>query len=752
MDETEDIFTSGGYENDSGDEDVGDDFTHNKLIDSIISLDGKRKSNRKARSETTKNIGEASLSTSSDADKIRLHQLMGALQNTTGHGMLKKQLMELKRRNKTLDTPLSKPEQGRIERRVVYEKTSKDLTLWDPIVKENRNAPQLSFPLERPNLNLQTTDQVVRSFKPRTPLEVEVAAMLRNNPHKVDKRTQLTRAEMESMKAMSLEEARERRAELQKYRALLSYQESKAKRQKKIKSKKFHRILRKEKAKQLKKEMTDLEKKDPEAYAEAVKLAEKRRVEERMSLKHRGGSKFMKNQLIHAKYDKDARNSVQEMLQHSRELTKKDHVSESESENEAEGQNEAGVTMATDDTAPSGGGSHNPWLAHSAPSQHKPYAKLEEIRNEASSDDDEDSSDENDEQNQENNGTGEDNMNDQASDNEDEETDDEIEKAFDILENKKKISKQKTNKKGKDVKIENSEEESPEESEGEDEEMITQTMKRKRTLADFNEDSNDEEVPEKVLKVRSRKKAKPRHKKKKKEKQNRENQNQEAEVRVDPKNSMTLETKINQSAIPKILDGEDQDEDDQRMTISEAFADDDVIDDFTAEKQEAEERDKPKDINLTLPGWGDWGGAGIQPSKKKTKRFLIKAPPLPPRKDKHLENVIISEAKDNSIAKHQVSKLPFPYTNVLQFESDVKAPIGKLWNPEGAFKEITKPKIVTKIGTIIDPIDKEVTFKKNKINSKTGPKQDNDTKSKKGHGKTFGGGKGQKRGNQKNKK
>ena len=38
-------------------------------------------------------------------------------------------------------------------------------------------------------------------------------------------------------------------------------------------------------------------------------------------------------------------------------------------------------------------------------------------------------------------------------------------------------------------------------------------------------------------------------------------------------------------------------------------------------------------------------------------RFRIKAPVGPPRRDKGLDNVIISETKDNSIAKHQVSVL-----------------------------------------------------------------------------------------------
>ena len=56
------------------------------------------------------------------------------------------------------------------------------------------------------------------------------------------------------------------------------------------------------------------------------------------------------------------------------------------------------------------------------------------------------------------------------------------------------------------------------------------------------------------------------------------------------------------------------------MTIAQAFADDDVIEEFRQEKSEKEARDKPKDINLYIPGWGDWAGGGIQPSKRKLKR------------------------------------------------------------------------------------------------------------------------------------
>ncbi len=61
--------------------------------------------------------------------------------------------------------------------------------------------------------------------------------------------------------------------------------------------------MRKEKQKHQKAAMDELERTDPEAYLEAIQRAEKERLEERMSLKHKGGSKHMNKQTIYGKYD-----------------------------------------------------------------------------------------------------------------------------------------------------------------------------------------------------------------------------------------------------------------------------------------------------------------------------------------------------------------------------------------------------------------------------------------------------------------
>lgn len=65
----------------------------------------------------------------------------------------------------------------------------------------------------------------------------------------------------------------------------------------------YHRILKKEKLKNEKKLLETLQRDNPEEFVEKLKQYEKDRAEERASLKHRGGSKYQKRQMIYAKFD-----------------------------------------------------------------------------------------------------------------------------------------------------------------------------------------------------------------------------------------------------------------------------------------------------------------------------------------------------------------------------------------------------------------------------------------------------------------
>ena len=121
------------------------------------------------------------------------------------------------------------------------------------------------------------------------------------------------------------------------------------------------------------------------------------------------------------------------------------------------------------------------------------------------------------------------------------------------------------------------------------------------------------------------------------------------DIHVDPKKIFRIED-----------DGHDVESDERellqqkRIDIQQAFANDDVMEEFVTEKSEIENAAKPKDVDLSLPGWGAWAGVGIKPSEKKKKVFTKKADPAPPRKDKNLSHVIINEEKSKLFSNTQV--------------------------------------------------------------------------------------------------
>lgn len=71
-------------------------------------------------------------------------------------------------------------------------------------------------------------------------------------------------------------------------------------------------------------------------------------------------------------------------------------------------------------------------------------------------------------------------------------------------------------------------------------------------------------------------------------------------------------------------------------------------------------------------------------------------------------------------------EIPFPYVSAQQFEKSIRAPLGKTWNPESVLRDLTKPKVVTKLGKVITPIDKSEAFKHQKNESKQVIDEDTD--------------------------
>ncbi|KAI8457310.1 Utp14 protein-domain-containing protein [Phakopsora pachyrhizi] len=144
----------------------------------------------------------------------------------------------------------------------------------------------------------------------------------------------------------------------------------------------------------------------------------------------------------------------------------------------------------------------------------------------------------------------------------------------------------------------------------------------------------------------------------------------------------------------------------QRELVSQAFADDGVVAQFEEEKQKEIRRDEPKKLDVTLPGWGDWGGKGAKKSRH-SKKFYKRVEGIKPdqRLDSTLSNVIISEKKNfKKVLKYQTGSLPFPYTSSSQLEHKMRQSFGPEFNTKDQFRHLVRPDVLLYPGQIIEPV------------------------------------------------
>ncbi|XP_014823852.1 PREDICTED: U3 small nucleolar RNA-associated protein 14 homolog A-like, partial [Poecilia mexicana] len=350
----------------SGEEDEGEDERkRQKLLEAIRSLGGKRKKALGERSEAAGHMSEFSVNPDGGPGKVQLSDLIGSLEKTSAvPAKSRKQLKNLQLSEKTIESPLSKQETERIQRDMAFQKAASEVSRWDGVIIQNQRAEQLLFPLNQDPAGPKPVERLVVGWKARTPLEQEIFALLSANKQPLTDPV-LTPAEEASVKAMSLEEAKIRRAELQKARALQSYYEAKARRERKIKSKKYHKVQNKAKRKEFLKHFDEMVKLDPAVALEELNKMELARMQERMSLKHQNSSKWAKSKVIMAKYDEEARKAMQQQLEMNKELTQKliTPLNDNDDDDDEEEAEEAGDLLPDFvNDAVDGRDASNPWM------------------------------------------------------------------------------------------------------------------------------------------------------------------------------------------------------------------------------------------------------------------------------------------------------------------------------------------------------------------------------------------------------
>ncbi|XP_033966038.1 U3 small nucleolar RNA-associated protein 14 homolog A [Pseudochaenichthys georgianus] len=700
-----------------------DERKRQKLLEAISALGGKRQKKLGERSEAAVLMSEFTINAEGEGDKIDLSDLIGSMEKTSAvPAKTKKQLKNLQHSNKTIECPLSKQESERIQRDVAFRKASTEVTRWKDIIKQNQRAEQLVFPLEKEPTGPRPMERMVTGWKAQTPLEQEIFALLSANKQPINDPI-LTPAEEASMRAMSLEEAKIRRAELQKARALQSYYEAKTRRERKIKSKKYHKVQNKAKRKEFLKKFEEMVKTDPAAALEELSKIELARMQERMSLKHQNSGKWAKSKVIMAKYDEGARKAMQQQLEVNKELTQKLVTALNREEEEEEEAVDEEVLPDFVNDAEQGLHCSNPWM-----------------RGKLSEDPAEKELSENMDLITEGPGAVGNPADEEEEEEEVVETEEEtLLREFDSRRKRRQAHEAVTapvpdQEEEEEPQVPDQEEEEEPQGPDQEEEELSEFTSLLRGIADSRREAEMPEgaadschtdpsaqLEEGLLRVRTL--------------EDMELLGQPAPATEQPpsvapqadttrkrkrgielKEVLTKETKVIKVPLaPTMEDTEDsEDKLDQRGLIKEAFAGDDVVSDFLKDKRKQEDAAKPQVVDLTLPGWGEWGGTNLKPSRNKRRRFRIKAAPPPPRRDQCLPSIIMSEKRNSSISLHQVNSLPFPFQNHAQFESTIRAPLGRTWNTEQTVRKISKPKVVTQLGAIIEPMSREELLKDRK--------------------------------------
>lgn len=600
---------------------------------------------------------------------------------------------------------------------------------------------------------------------------------------------------------LTREEMLERSRELRRLRIRESHKSAKAHHINKIKSKKYHRIMKREKMKQQIKEFELLQKTDPEAALRKIEQLDRNRIQERATLRHRNTGTWAQNLQVRAKYDKDARKDLADQIAISRELTAKKPIDESDDEDGNEDETNNNYDPL------------NPWLskdgAVGGDSNGKRevdafvsgYRKYWQDRNESEK-----------EMKEYQAGNAVFNEANEEVEEEEEEEEEGSPAPTKIVNNKqtlKKHSGQNVTSSSQGTKATNAPRKSEEPAKkkskinnGWYEEDISpepavvvseqpknkgKAKKAKASVADNLDDLFDD--AEDAMRTKFEKKSKKIKKDinsrrptakdyNKKDSTNPKDERIDMKLKkqiVRPKideeldigdagaKSTSLHDKINETlanmksqasngtsnndieninpddiakmkepqrlktALPDMIysvddnefqDYEDMDyhfDEEKKLTIAEAFKDDDIVAEFEREKDDEQKKNGPEEIDLSLPGWGSWSGSGINPNKQKTKRKMILRFPEPEkRRLDNQGNVVLIENRDEELKKHLVSTIPFPFTSVDDYEQSIRQPLGKDFVPATAHRVLTKPAVTTKSGTIIAPMNKNMLVKPGK--------------------------------------
>ncbi|XP_026380293.1 uncharacterized protein C57A7.06-like isoform X1 [Papaver somniferum] len=648
--------------------------------------------------------------------QIGMKDLMDPLRETAWYNALNKIISLLEKKSSAISTPLAKIDQDRIDRIEGYKFAKKEVTKREPLMKRNREAPTIFFG-EQTDVGFATVGAIASEFTPRTEFEKQMASVVQDA--EVEDAHMKDGARLLELNMISVEDAKDRQNHLAKMRSLLFRHEVKSKHIKKIKSRTYHRLKNKDK---LKTSFSD-EQMDPDSAKELALKQKFKRAEERMALRHKYNSRWAKRQRQRglATLDEGTRVAISNQLNQHALLTRKinsmkdssssssDASSDVEDDDDLEAVTEQDgplklVTGAKEktlkiieeeDEAPTSGVLSLPFMVRGNERRKRAVneeAKLALKEYDSSLMELQENSDEAEgskkaassgrrvfstaakNQADEMSSKFKPNMVDRGSDSEDEFAS----KGFgDAVSDRNMVVSQKT------VQIDPSGVLSGSFNTGQ-EPLFKMKSEHKKSSAD----KKNSMVVHTALPLKETKE------------EDEDNGSESGEDMVD--GILTSGTKQDYK-LPSQAD-----------LIHNAFAGDDVEEEFEKEKLEALNGENPEPEKPTLvPGWGQW--TYIQ-KKKGLPSWMVeehaiaqkkRENALKERKDSHLKHVIISERLDKKAEKLHTATLPHPYTSNEDYEKTLRVPLGPEFNPATKVGALIRPEVVKKPGVIIKPIEHE---------------------------------------------
>ena len=222
---------------------------------------------------------------------VSISSVAQTVQKNTKQKQIGNQLKNVFKNENVLAKPLEKVHAERIQRTIAYDNTKAKLARWDAVVTKNQNAEQLRFPLvlERTKIK-DAPDAPQFRFKTKIMQELED---IRKECFPIP--LPIRSKEKDEPELLTLEEMKERRKELSRLKIRESHKITKKRMQGKIKSKKYHKLKKREELKKKMKEFEELKATNPELALKELEKIERQRVKERSTLRHKNTGTWAKN-------------------------------------------------------------------------------------------------------------------------------------------------------------------------------------------------------------------------------------------------------------------------------------------------------------------------------------------------------------------------------------------------------------------------------------------------------------------------